>query len=313
VVWEDDRNVVSRGWDIWGQRISATGARLGSNFRISGVGATGDERAPDVAHGAGVDQYMVVWMDDRDGATRGWDIWGRRVAASGARVGANFRISRAAATGNEEVASIAYNSTTGQYFVVWEDDRDSATRGTDIRGQRLSSAGARLGPNILVSGPTATDNEDTPAVAYNPAANQYRVVWSDDREMLTRGWDIRGQRVSAIGARLGPNLRISDGAATGDEYYAAVVFNTTVNRFLVAWSDGRNPGTRGMDIWAQQLYSTGGRYGANFRLSGGAATNDEYAPSIASSSGSDRYFGVWEDDRHFINRSWDVWGQLGEM
>ena len=72
-------------------------------------------------------------------------------------------------------------TTPMQYLVVWVDDRKSATPSFDIYGQRVSASGSRLGPDFRVSGRNATSDERDPAVAYNPDAGEYLVVWGDGR------------------------------------------------------------------------------------------------------------------------------------
>jgi hypothetical protein len=77
VVWADRRNFTTRGYDIYGRRVSVEGVAQGADFRVSGPDAYGDEGNSAVAaDGAG---YLVVWEDDRNRASRGWDILGRCV------------------------------------------------------------------------------------------------------------------------------------------------------------------------------------------------------------------------------------------
>ena len=75
-----------------GQRLRADGRRLGKSFRISGANATVWEDYPAVAHNSVDNEYVVVWQDERDEATREDDIFGQRIAGDGTKVGSNFRI-----------------------------------------------------------------------------------------------------------------------------------------------------------------------------------------------------------------------------
>ena len=66
VVWPDGRNPLSlRRLDIYGQRVSAAGVRLGEEFRISSPDAAADEIGPAVAWNGLVNQYLVLWADHR--------------------------------------------------------------------------------------------------------------------------------------------------------------------------------------------------------------------------------------------------------
>jgi hypothetical protein len=89
-----------------------------------------------------------------------------------------------------------WNDASRQYLVVWEDERSEPTRGTDIYGQRVSAAGARIGPDFQVSGPGAIADEKDPALAWDDTANRYFVVYEDERNASTRSTDIYGQRVA---------------------------------------------------------------------------------------------------------------------
>ena len=84
MVWKDGRRKGGRGYDIYGQRFSATGSRLGFNFRISGRVATADEFEPAAVFNPVSNEYLVVWQDSRTwDATQGWTIYGQRLSATG--------------------------------------------------------------------------------------------------------------------------------------------------------------------------------------------------------------------------------------
>ncbi len=53
---------------------------MGREIRISGPGAKGTDEYPAVAWNSTGDEYLVVWTDGRNYATRNLDIYGRRVA-----------------------------------------------------------------------------------------------------------------------------------------------------------------------------------------------------------------------------------------
>jgi hypothetical protein len=309
VVWADWRNLATRGTDIYGRRIGADGKPIGGDFRVSAYRATGHEYEPAVAYDATASQYLVVWRDTRNAATWGHDIYGLRVGADGKRIGKDFRISGAKATSSEHNPAVAFNSTVGQFLVVWEDGRDDATRGVDIYGRRVAANGTRVGGDFRVSGSNATGHEFGAAVAYNPVATQYLVSWSDTRSQATRGWDIYGRRVAANGTRVGGDFRISGKDATDWEGTPDVAYNSTANEYLVAWRDGRSSATRGWDIYGQRVGPDGKRVGGDFRISGYLATNDEDDPAVVYNPANNRYLVVWADNRDESTRGWDIYGR----
>jgi hypothetical protein len=79
VVWMDLRAEYTRYWDIWARRLDSAGVPVALGFRVSGAGATADERNPAVAWNSNDDQFLVVREDWRNSASRKMDIWGRRV------------------------------------------------------------------------------------------------------------------------------------------------------------------------------------------------------------------------------------------
>jgi hypothetical protein len=196
VAWRDGRDMATRGADIYGRRVGAEGTPLGGDFRISGAMATSDEHSPAVAYNPVANQHLVVWHDERNEATRGADIYGRRVATNGARVGGDFRISGKNATNWESAAAVAYDSAADSYLVAWQDGRNGDARGTDIYGRRVAANGELLGGDFRISGKNATSEEYSPAVAYNPVSGQHLAVWQDWRNLATRGRDIYGRRVA---------------------------------------------------------------------------------------------------------------------
>jgi hypothetical protein len=233
--------------------VAADGSRIGGDFRISGTKATGNDFYPAVAWKGTSNEYLVVWSDERNSATRGSDIYGRRVAADGSRIGGDVRISGTNAIDNEYDPAMAWNGTAGEYLVVWEDGRSVSTRGWDIFGRRVAADGSRIGGDVRISGANAFGDDYFPAVAWGATSNQYLVVWDDSRSVSTRGWDIFGRQVAADGSRIGTDFRVSGANATGSEATSAAAWNATANEYLVVWEDDRDTSTRGQDIYGRRL------------------------------------------------------------
>jgi len=307
VVWADGRNWNTRGNDIYGQRVSATGERLRGNFRISGDAATAEEAQPSVAWNADTNEYLVVWEDRRNVASGyGSDIYGQRVSAAGERLSGDFRISRAES--GQFDAAVVWNSQVNEYLVVWSDQRNNPTRRLDIYGQRVSAAGTRLGGNFRISGTGALEDDTEPMVAYNADANQYLVVWEDRRLGGYSVSDIYGRRVSGDGKRLGADFRISGLTWSSGGLLPVVAWNAKAGEYLVVWSDRRNESASGYDIYGQEVRASGRLDGGNFRISGAGATAHEGAPGIAYSGPLNQYLVVWQDKRAGYD-DWDIWGR----
>lgn len=246
VAWEDTRNTAERKTDIYGRRVSAAGDPEGTDFRISGTNALDQEYQPAVVWGG--TEYLVIWEDSRDTATRGTDVRGRRVSAAGEPEGKDFRISGTSADADDKVPQVAWSGT--EYLVVWEDWRMDPGRQTDIYGRRVSAAGAPIGANFRICGPGASGWDWVPGVAWDDGRGHYLVVWQDERDYGNRGADIYGRRLSAIGARLGGDFRISGTGATS-EYSPAVAWGGA--QHLVVWQDARGVPASGRDIYGRRV------------------------------------------------------------
>lgn len=305
VVWTDTRKWSIRGSDIYGRRISAAGAFAGASFRISGPGATEYENDPAVAW-SGSD-YLVVWADGRSDLSRGRDIYGHRVTAAGAPTGSDIRVSGTNATGDEMFPGVAWGGSG--FLVVWQDTRDSSTRGVDIRGRLLSTAGALVGKDRRISGTNALADDLAPAVAGHGAG--FLVVWEDWRMNPGRMTDIYARRVTADGVPTGANFAVCGPGATGWDWAPAASWDGGAGQYLVVWQDERNWDSRGADVYGRRVEPAGARVGGDFRISGPAATTYEYQPEVAW-SGSDHLV-IWQDSRNETSSGRDVWGRRVDL
>lgn len=285
----------------------------GSDIRYSGANATENDLNVAVAYNPSAGQYLVVWQDARQLGTRGYDIFGQRVDEDGTRLGANFRISDAAALSSEYTPAVTFSVTSNQYLVVWSDGRDGLATGTEIYGQRIRAGGSKAGGNFPISDGSGLGDEGGPAVAWNSNANQYLVVWEDTRHASGgSAWDIYGQRVRAGGALAGPNFRVSGplGApALASEFSPAAVFNATSNQYLVVWSDHRDYSTHGSDIYGARVKAGGLVVDADIVISGVAADGDDSRPDVAWNPNANQYLVAWTDTRNAPARGWDIYAR----
>jgi len=309
VVWEDGRNEATRGADIYARRVRADGKAIGPDRRISGNRATADDHTPVVAWNAVDNEYLVVWEDGRNEAARGTDIYGRRVSADGRPIGGDRRISGLKATADDYKPAVAWNAVDNEYLVIWGDGRNEATRGWDVYGRRVGTDGKPVGGDRRISGKNATENDHTPAVAWNAAADDYLAVWQDQRNWATGGWDVYGRRVGADGKPIGRDRRISGSKATVGEQDPAVAWNATADEYLVVWEDRRNEVTRGRDVYGRRVSADGKPVGGDRRISGKGATTDDDNPAVAWNAAANDYLVVWQDARNAATRKWDIYAR----
>jgi hypothetical protein len=217
VVWEDMTTS-----DILAQRISGNGVPLGDSITIA-TWPEGQWTLPLVAFSSTQRQYLVVW----DALAAG-DIHGQIVTADGALLGRDLTVS--SAPGRQLASTAIYNSGSDEYFVLWTDERALAKRGSDIYGQRITSNATLAGDELVIS--AAPKWQRDCVASYDSTHEEYLLLWWDGRNATTAS-DIYGQRISAGGLPLGPNLVIT--AAFGNEILPNLVRSPTRDFFAIVW------------------------------------------------------------------------------
>lgn len=297
---------------------------LGTQARISTTGTDGDATFDaidaSVAYNARANQSLVVW--EGTAATGDVEIFGRIVDAQGAPVGNQFAISDmgdGSADFDAAQPAAAYNPRTNQYMVVWRGDDNIAPlvdEEFEIFAQRLDAAGAQVGANDQRISDLGTNGLTTfaaarPSVAYNVVSNEFLAVWQGDDDTAPKvdeEIEIFAQRLSAVGAEVGPNdLRVSDtgpeGAANSADFDASdavVAANESNGEYLVAWSaeDGVDEKS---EMFVQRLTQDGAEVGANdVKISDmgpdADAAFDAFAGSVAYNAVSNEYLVAWHGD-----------------
>lgn len=339
VVWAGDANdagaLVDDELEIFGQRLDGAGDFVGARFRISTMGADGnanfDAADPALVYNDTLSEYFVVWQGDHTTDDE-VEIYGQRLTAAGALAGSAIRISSMGVDGDPNFDAlnpdVAFNATDGEYLVVWHGDM-SADGALEIYGQRINAAtGAETGGDFAISdmGTSASDahyRAQDAAVAFNSTANAYLVVWSGDDDtvpLLDGEFEIFGQRLSAAGAELGSDFRIStmgpDGQADFDAYRPSVACNTTTGDYLVVWAGADNIANE-FEIYGQRLTSAGAATGSDdFRISTmGPEENPAYtafAPVVRYAPAVNETLVVWrgdDDANGLADNAYEIFGQ----
>ncbi len=250
VVWRGD---VSAGvTEVFGQRLNDNGGEMGVDFPISDAALAGANRqplSPAVAYGAATDEWLVTWDGDGLALDNEYEIFAQRVESDGDEVGPDdVRVSQMAGTGSAQRAaldsSVAYGSGPNEWLVTWWGDPFALDGEAEVFGQRLSAAGAEVGVNDFQVSTTGPDGVNTragirPAVSYSATGNEYLAVWMGDSAGASDEFEVNGQRLSATGADIGGDFRISTTGADNDDRDVekpAVAFGAGPNAFLTTWS-----------------------------------------------------------------------------
>ncbi|HYF62833.1 MAG TPA: isopeptide-forming domain-containing fimbrial protein, partial [Herpetosiphonaceae bacterium] len=202
-------------------------------------------------------------------------IFGQRVRGSdGAGVGTDdFSISNMGASANDafdaRFPDVATNTVNNRYLVVWEGE-DATLNEFEIYGQQLDSTGGNIGADdflISAMGPAGDTAyaASVPAVAYNPALNEYLIVWRGDHNaapLQNDDFEIFGERLTAAGGVRENDFRISamgvDGAATGAAEMPAVAYaSSATNAYLAVWQGTDSPPSAETEIYGQLVGAQG--------------------------------------------------------
>jgi|GEM_PF-6043309 len=226
-----------RGYDLFAQRISAGGQKIGNNYKIapnpplsrmspcngnvSNPPQECDDNQwyPHIAYSTKSHRYMVVWHDAR-------------------------------------MRSRYFHQIPG----YWEDATDTSTF-KDIFGQILGSDGSPIGDNFPVSrDPGNTTHifngnakriQQYADITYDSKNDRFFVVWEDDRDGTGNphpicqkysclNLNIYGGFFDTNGQPIGNNIQIS-GLSAETERYPRASYNPVTNKFFIVWQSTQKP------------------------------------------------------------------------
>lgn len=294
VVWEDFRNAGAGGTaqDLYAQRVLADGS-LAPGWPLNGVPVS---RAPDyqslpkvAPDGAG--GAFVAWMDERDYATQGSDVYAQHLTASGA-VAAGWPADGLPVCTDPAGQGIGglIPDGAGGAVVVWNDNRRGVP---DIYAQHLLADGS-IALGWVANGVPVVLERALRAVAPDEAGGFYAggatlsPSWSDGVYYV--------QRFSFAGARSPgwPAGGVTVCAAS-DNRYALRMTADGLGGVLLTWYDYRPPDTGG-EIYAARVLADGslapGWTVDGTRVSDATAPGFEYRPDIAPDGEGGAYL-VW--------------------
>ena len=253
---------------VYFARVDANGVVVGGDVDLSGGGANA-AHAEVVWNGQ---EYAVAWTDSRHGDS---EVYFRRVSAAGEAVGGAVRVTNVA--GEASVPSLVHLGAGRGYAVAYNEHADGVF---NVWLQRMDAAGAPVGAPQRVS--TGPDNANAPRLLH--IGGGYAVTWYDTRDDNT---EIYVARLDANGARIGDNIRVTNGAHPS--VLPSIV--RTVTGYGVAWQD-RRAGNH--EIWFRHLDDLGVPVAQPVRISNDP--DNSFGPSLAWTGDT---FGVaWYDTRH---------------
>ncbi|MEO1366726.1 MAG: hypothetical protein AAFX50_06085, partial [Acidobacteriota bacterium] len=246
---------------------------LNADFEITAGALNHSE--PDVAYNSVNGTYLVVFVRQSGGAT-GADVYGQRLSAAGAPIGAPFAIF--AEPENASRPRVIYNPVSNEFMVV-----AYLTNGAThfVVSRVVPAAGL---PTAMIFDPFALFTDaDSPDVAFNATSGEYLVVSG------RVGQDSILMRRLAVGhgTPQGSELQFRELDGVPDDAPSIVVYPTTGE--YVIFSERVSGGT-----WGVFGYRVPSNISAVTVLTGFAAGSNSFAPRIAADTGRGEIFLTWQ-------------------
>jgi len=226
VVWADYRN---NNWDIFGRRLTAAGALLGSDFKINSDGGLSQQHTPRIAafdHGG----FVVAWYDNRMGDD---DIFFQRFDSSAAPLSGNIRASDDLTAARQAFPAVAADRS-GRFFIAWIDWCNGVyPANPDIYLRRFGSSGAALALSKKVNGNDNSRSQRDVSICSDRVGN-ICITWADS---VTGQWDAMAQLIDRDGLKSGSNFLVHE-ETTGKQLQPDVI--TDGYKLIFAWADYRS-------------------------------------------------------------------------
>jgi hypothetical protein len=172
--------------------------------------------------------FLMAWPDDYLGrnGTNYSSISAQLISPTGGLIGGMIAITANSQQNSSSLEPVAYGG--GKYLATWDDHRNGTNWA--VYGQLVSSAGALVGGNILISAPVNAQDEKSASVAFD--GTNFLVVWQFAN--AASHYVTYGVFISPSGV-MGTPFAISQTVSAAANF-GAVVFNGT--NYLVIYNAG---------------------------------------------------------------------------
>jgi hypothetical protein len=184
ITWAS-QNQDGSGWGVYAQRFSATGLKVGGEFRVNTTTANNQLNPAIAMDGTG--DFVISWASyGQNGGS--WGVFAQHFDLNGNKLGGEFRANTTTPTGQPQ-PGVAMDAN-GNFVIVWGSAEQYGVN-AGIYGQLYNAAGVAQGGEFRIN--TASSfPEALPSVAMN-ANRGFQVVW-ESFEQDGSGWGVFGQR-----------------------------------------------------------------------------------------------------------------------
>ena len=293
IAWE---NGEGSNADIYVQRVNGNGVAQWTAGGVAVCTAPGGQFSPMMSVTLnGV--LNVAWVDGRDFATNNVDVYANRVSSTGTVLHGPNGFAVYPGLGEQRIGAFLPFDDEGTSLIVWEDERNLATLGSDIYGAFITSLGIVLPLPIC----TAPQHQLLPNAIRTESSGAI-IAWSDERagrifaqrvdSTSTAVWPLNGIAVGNTG-NVGPFLGTRP-SIVGDGEGGAII----------AWARWNGPD---VDLFAQHVGWSGTRL---WNPADVPVCDDTFSQSLGNSSiATDNLGGAvitWTDNRAGVD---DVYAQ----
>jgi hypothetical protein len=289
VVWQDNRN---GNWDIYLSIYDGTNWStevMVNEPEDPQTNPASDQINPAIAIDSQTpNQAYVVWQDDDDGSQ---DIYIANSSDGFTTPTVSQLITPNTSTSDQIEPAIAVDSANTIY-VVWIDNRNSPTNGTDIFG--AASTSTVPWENVAVV--SNSYNQTSPVIAAEEAGTILHLLWVDDTPGDT---DIYYATSNGLSDCPLTGSSIIDDPGTNQLEPAIFVTGSTGNdlRVYACWQDWRNVNTTNPDDTDLYFAELSSSLGTNIFVGDGGTNSDQGEPAIGVCVLGFPYL-VWTDGRN---------------
>ena len=310
VTWKDYQTI---GWSSGNDFIKAQifgddGSKVGGEFTVSSSGrqSQGWAQAVGLADGS----FVIGWIAVGDSyAINSYDSFAQHFAATGARLGGEFRINTTQ-SGFQGLTQLVARDDGG-FIATWRDESRQADDPSDmaVRAQIFDSSATKVGAEFLVN--TTTQNSqialDVENLDSGGFISVFRSVNADGSESM------KAQMFDDAGNRTGGEFDLVFSLPEVARFERA--FALTTGGFIVIWSEGEMvPETYEDYDWLEDRYVTrtrevyyprtlhgqaldadGSEVGDPFQIDQTAGGQDQYPDFVQLSDGS--FVIVWQTEQ----------------